>query len=295
MTKGNMLEINSLNKSYPKFELKNINLAIKKGEIMGFIGPNGAGKSTTIKSIVNIIPFDRGKITIDGKDLSSNEIEIKQDIGYVGEHLDFYEKVKIRKIYKFTRKYYKNWDESLFADLVKRFGLDLDKKMNELSKGMIVKFSLAMALAHHPKLLILDEPTSGLDPVVRNDLLEMLLEIVKNERCSVLFSSHITEDIAKIADKVAFIYDGEIRLIAEKKAILERYFWIPSETFVKDMNQVRVVMKNREGAVIDISDCPPSKVKQLKENSGIKNVSLDELLRIILKVNENNQSGGEYA
>lgn len=288
MSKGNMLEINSLNKSYPKFELKNITLSIKKGEIMGFIGPNGAGKSTTIKSIVNIIPFDRGKITIDGKDLSSNEIEIKHDIGYVGEHLDFYEKVKIRKIYKFTKKYYKNWDESLFADLVKRFGLDLDKKMNELSKGMIVKFSLAMALAHHPKLLILDEPTSGLDPVVRNDLLEMLLETVKNERCSVLFSSHITEDIAKIADKVAFISDGEIRLIAEKKAILERYFWIPSETFVKDMNPVKVVMKNREGAVIDISDCPPSKIKELKENGGIKNVCLDELLRIILKVNENN-------
>lgn len=295
MLKEYMLEINDLNKSYQKFKLKNINLSLKKGEIMGFIGPNGAGKSTTIKSIVNIIPFDSGKITIDGKDLSSNEIAIKHDIGYVGEHLDFYEKVKLGKIYKFTRKYYKNWDESLFADLVKRFDLDLDKKMNELSKGMIVKFSLAMALAHHPKLLILDEPTSGLDPVVRNDLLEILLETVKNEQCSVLFSSHITEDIAKIADKVAFIYDGEIRLVAEKKAILERYFWIQSAALVKDMNTVKIVMENRDGAVIDISDCTASKIKGFKENNEMKNVTLDELLRLILKVHENNYSGGLYA
>jgi ABC-2 type transport system ATP-binding protein len=290
-----MLEVNNLNKSYEKFTLKNINLALNKGEIMGFIGPNGAGKSTTIKSIVNIIPFDSGKIIIDGMDSRANEIEVKQILGYVGEHLDFYEKVKLRKIYRFASRFYKNWDENLFAALIKRFDLDLDKKMKQLSKGMVVKFSLALALAHHPKLLILDEPTSGLDPVVRNDLLDILQETVRNEQCSVLFSSHITEDIAKIADRVAFIYDGEIKLVEDKKTILESYYWSQSLGELKAVSTGRLVLKNRDGIVIDISDCTDSEVKTLKESNKLKSITLDELLLAILKSSDNNYRGGLYA
>ena len=205
----NVLEINNLSKKYEKFELKNINLKIPEGSILGLIGQNGAGKSTIIKSIMNIIPYDSGSIKINGNNVNiKNEISIKEEIGYVGEHLDFYPDVKLRQIYKFTCKFYRNWDESLFNRLIEIFNIDIDKKIKELSKGMVVKFSLAMALSHRPKFLLLDEPTSGLDPVIRSELLDILSEEVKSRKCSILFSSHITEDIIKIADTVAFIDNG---------------------------------------------------------------------------------------
>ena len=281
-----MLNVSNLNKCYKKFKLQNVNLQLQKGEIMWFIGPNGAGKSTTIKSIMNIIPFDDGIITVDGKNLNENEIEIKQNIGYVGEHLDFYEKVKLKKIYKFTRKCYINWDVDLFASLVKRFDLDLEKKMNELSKGMTVKFSLAMALAHHPKLLILDEPTSGLDPVIRNDLLDILKETVKKDNSAVLFSSHITEDIAKIADTVAFIHNGEIKLISNKYSILEHYLKINTLNSIKDIKAIQVIIESDEKAIIDISNCTATEIDMVKAKYEAKNITLDELLLSIIKTHE---------
>ena len=217
----NVLEINNLSKKYEKFELKNINLKIPEGSILGLIGQNGAGKSTIIKSIMNIIPYDSGSIKINGNNVNiKNEISIKEEIGYVGEHLDFYPDVKLRQIYKFTCKFYRNWDESLFNRLIEIFNIDIDKKIKELSKGMVVKFSLAMALSHRPKFLLLDEPTSGLDPVIRSELLDILSEEVKSRKCSILFSSHITEDIIKIADTVAFIDNGEIKLVENKEKIL---------------------------------------------------------------------------
>jgi len=218
-----ILHIRDLNKKYDKFALKDINIELPTGSIMGFIGPNGAGKSTTIKSILNIIPFDSGRILINGMDNIKDEIKTKQIIGYVGEQLNLYNEVSAYKIYKFVKKYYPEWDDSFFHQLVNKFGLDLNKRIKELSKGTGVKFALSLALSHHPELLVLDEPTSGLDPVVRNEVLDILLGIVNTEGCSVFFSSHITEDIVKVADYVTYINDGTILLSDSKKNILENY------------------------------------------------------------------------
>lgn len=282
-----ILEVKDLNKSYKKFQLKNINLLLERGKIMGFIGPNGSGKSTTIKSIMNIISYDSGTIMIDKKNMKDYEIELKQLIGYVGEHLDFYEKVKLDKIYKFTRRFYVNWDENLFKALIKRFDIDLDKKMKDLSKGMVVKFSLAMALAHHPKLFILDEPTSGLDPVVRHVLLEILSKTVRDEHASILFSSHITEDIVKIADEVVFIYDGEIKLVENKTTILEDYLMVSPIDLLDNIDAGKIILRGKKKAIINKRIWEPTH----NEKWNYEGVSLDELLLFI--IDQDKINGGQ--
>lgn len=206
----NILEVHNLKKEYNKFMLKNISFNVKQGEIVGIIGPNGSGKSTTMKSIMGIIPRDGGEIIIDGEKIAFDDYKYRDRIGYVGEELDFYEKIPLKKIYRFVSKCYSNWDGVVFHDLIKRFELSLDKKICECSKGMKLKFSLALALSINPKILILDEPTSGLDPLIRIELLDILNVAAKENGVAVFFSSHITEDLDKIADKFIFIYNGQI-------------------------------------------------------------------------------------
>lgn len=218
-----ILRIDRLEKKYETFALQNISFEMPRGSIMGFIGQNGAGKSTTIKSILNIIPFDGGTITVKGMDSVRDEIKVKEIIGYVGENANLYGEVKARQLYKFVKKFYAKWDDAFFFQLAEQFRLDLNKQVNDFSKGTRVKLALAFALAHHPELLVLDEPTSGLDPVVRNELLDILVDIVKTEGSSVFFSSHITEDITKIADFVTYIDNGQILLSETKKNVLGAY------------------------------------------------------------------------
>jgi ABC-2 type transport system ATP-binding protein len=215
--------ISKLNKRYKNFALQDVTFELPRGSVMGFIGPNGAGKSTTIKSILNIIPFDSGKILVDGMDNVRDEIKVKQIIGYVSEHLNLYREVTAVQLYKFIRKFYIDWDDKLFHHLVKVFGIDLTKKIGTLSKGTAMKYALSLALSHHPKLLILDEPTSGLDPVVRNEALELLEHAASNNQSSVFFSSHITEDIVKIADYVTYINNGIVLLSDKKENLLGKY------------------------------------------------------------------------
>ncbi|WP_352419096.1 ABC transporter ATP-binding protein [Proteiniborus sp.] len=220
---SNILEISNLRKVYKEFTLKDISLNLPRGYIMGLIGPNGAGKSTTIKAIMNLINYDRGKIKLFGLDYESSEEEIKNKIGYVGEEQFFYEDMTVNWMEKFISQHYKQWNREKFNSLIKRFNVSSTKKIQELSKGMRVKLSLALALAHNPELLILDEPTSGLDPVVRSEILKILLEVIQDENKSVLFSTHITEDVEKIADYVTYLIDGRIVLSAPKDELLEKW------------------------------------------------------------------------
>ena len=140
---------------------------------MGFIGSNGAGKTTTLKSILNLVHKDGGVVKMLGKDFTQNEIELKQMIGFMFGGVDYYVKSRIRSITDVVRRFYATWDDDTYTAYMRRFGIDEGKKVSELSHGMRVKYSLALALSHRAKLLILDEPTSGLDPVARDDLLEL--------------------------------------------------------------------------------------------------------------------------
>ena len=205
----NVLSVRELCKEYPGFSLHNISFDIAKGTIMGFVGRNGAGKSTTLKSILNLVHMDTGRVEFFGLDLKTHERDIKQRIGYTGGAVNFYKKKKISKLIEITKSFYENWDDVVCGEYMKLFSLDEDKTPSELSEGMKVKLSLVLALSHGAELLILDEPTSGLDPVSRNELLEIFRHL-KAKGISILFSTHIISDLEKCADEITYIRNGKI-------------------------------------------------------------------------------------
>lgn len=219
----NILEVNNLSKSYNDFSLKNISFNLERGYIMGFIGPNGAGKSTTIKLIMNLIKRNSGNIKVFGLDNIKNEKEIKQKIGFVYDENYFYEDLNLIEIKNIVAPFYKNWDEGTFKKYFSNFDLPNKKKLKELSKGMKMKYSLALALSHGAELIIMDEPTSGLDPVFRSEMLEILCSVIQDENKSIFFSTHITSDLEKVADYITFINSGEIVFSEQKDDVLQKY------------------------------------------------------------------------
>lgn len=218
-----VLEVKNLKKSYGEFSLKGLNFKLEKGYIMGFIGPNGAGKTTTIKLIMNLIKKDAGSINIFGMDNVRYEKEIKEKIGFVYDQNVFYGVLTINEMKNIVSGFYKNWDESKFENYIKRFDLNPDSVIDKLSKGMKIKFAIALALSHNAEFIIMDEPTSGLDPVFRSELMDILYSIIQDEDMSIFFSTHITSDLEKIADYITFINKGSIVFSEAKDDILERY------------------------------------------------------------------------
>ena len=216
----NAIEIKGLTKRYDGFTLDNVSFAVPKGSIMGFIGQNGAGKSTTINSLLGIIRPDEGELRIFGKDIRTDELEIKQDISAVFDELPFHETLNAKMLDKMLRYIFKEWNSETFKSYLDRFQLPFKKKFGQFSKGMKMKLQIAAALSHGAKLLIMDEATTGLDPVVRNEILDIFMEYLQNEDHSILMSSHITSDLEKIADSVTFIDKGKILLTGYKDDIL---------------------------------------------------------------------------
>ncbi len=206
----NVLEIKNICKEYDSFSLKNISFTLPKGYIMGLIGPNGAGKTTTIKLMLNMLKKSEGSIKILGLDSVTDQNRIKESIGAVFDANYFVQDWTVKEVEKSIEIFYSNWDSNKFISMLERFGLNPDKKVKELSRGMQMKLMLTCALSHDSKLLILDEPTSGLDPVARDELLDILLEYISDGQRSVLFSTHITTDLDKIADYITFINNGEL-------------------------------------------------------------------------------------
>ncbi|MGO5065831.1 MULTISPECIES: ABC transporter ATP-binding protein [unclassified Clostridium] len=218
-----ILEVKNLRKDYKNFSLENINFSLDRGYIMGFIGPNGAGKSTTIKLIMNLIKKDAGDIKIFGRDNIKYETEVKEKIGFVYDENYFYDHVNIETMKKIIAPFYKEWSDKTFNKYLKTFDLDPKKKIKNLSKGMKMKFSLALALSHNADLIIMDEPTAGLDPVFRREILDILYDLIQDENKSIFFSTHITTDLEKIADYITFINKGKIIFSEDKNEIMEKY------------------------------------------------------------------------
>ncbi|WP_027633161.1 ABC transporter ATP-binding protein [Clostridium hydrogeniformans] len=219
----NILEVKNLDKAFNDFKLDNVSFQLKKGYIMGFIGPNGAGKSTTIKLIMNLIKRDNGMIKVFGKDNIEDEKAIKEKIGFVYDEVNFYEYLKLKEIKSIVAPFYKSWDDKLFKEYMRNFSLNENKKLKELSKGMKMKFSLALALSHDADLIIMDEPTSGLDPVFRREILDLLQGIIQDENKSIFFSTHITSDLERIADYITFLNKGKVVFSESKDYIMENY------------------------------------------------------------------------
>lgn len=219
----NALEVKNLRKKYDKFELKGVSFTLEAGLIMGFIGPNGAGKTTTIKAILNQVHKDAGEILLWGKDSVKHEIELKNRIGVVLDEGHFYGHLSLKRMKELIAPFYKTWDEREYRRRIADFHLDEGKKISELSKGMRMKYAIALALSHGADLLIMDEPTSGLDPMVREELLELLRRVIQDENKAVFFSTHITSDLDKVADRIALINDGRLLFDKTKDELMDAH------------------------------------------------------------------------
>lgn len=217
------LQVERLTKTFPDFTLENISFSVPTGSVTGLIGPNGSGKTTTIKLILNLLKKDAGTITVLGLDHRKKEREFKERIGVVFDTHFFVDDWKMRDVEKAMGMFYQNWDTGVYYQYLDRFQISRGKRVRELSKGMQMKLMLACSFSHKAELLILDEPTSGLDPVSRDEMLDILLEYTGDKKHSVLFSTHITPDLDKIADQITFINKGKLFYTGEKVNFARRY------------------------------------------------------------------------
>lgn len=217
------LKVIDLCKEFQDFTLENINFSLPKGYIMGLIGPNGAGKTTIIKLMLNMLKKTAGEISILGLDSVSYQKRIKESIGAVFDSNYFVQDWTVREVEKAISLFYSNWSSDRYSSMIQRFKLDKNKKVKELSRGMQMKLMLSCAFSHDAELLILDEPTSGLDPVARDELLDILSEFIADGEKSVLFSTHITSDLDKIADYITFVNNGKLFYTGTKDQFIDSF------------------------------------------------------------------------
>ena len=284
----NILEIKNLRKVYEEFILDDISFQLPQGNIMGIIGPNGAGKTTTIKLIMNLIRRDSGDIRVFGLDPSEHEKKVKERIGYVGETQPFYEHRSARWTGRFVSHFYPGWDRKLYTSLLERFQLPPKKRIKTFSKGMKVKLSLAIAFAHHPELIILDEPTSGLDPIIRREVMDFLKETVREENTTILLSSHITDDLVRVADLILYIIEGRVVLSTTKDDLLsgwKRIHFTPGsldKAIVSKLLNPETHMFGSSGITRDYKNIRDLLKEGLEKGDiRVENVGLDDILIIL--------------
>ena len=285
---NDVLTLENVCKKYPSFSLKDVSFSVKPGEIMGFIGRNGAGKTTTLKSIMNLVHYEKGKITAFDMDMKENELANKQRIGFALSELNYYPNRTIRQLMNVTKRFYKSFDENKFNEVCKLFNLNIDKKLEELSSGMKVKYSVAVALSHHAELLILDEPTSGLDPVSRDEVLDIFREIVKSGERAILFSTHITSDLDKCASNITYIHDGEILYTGTKKDFVSSYLFVSDKSKNKDLEKEYIASKELDNRIEGLIKADN---KEIFVKNGIepKEPDLEEIM-VYLERSKNNES-----
>ena len=286
---ADFLTLEKVNKKYPSFSLKDVSFSIKPGEIMGFIGRNGAGKTTTLKCIMNLIHYESGKISAFGKEMTENELENKQRIGFALSELNYYPNKTIKQLMDVTKRFYKDFDEQKFEQVCKMFNLNQNKKLEELSSGMKVKYSVAIALSHKAELLILDEPTSGLDPVSRDEVLDIFREIVKSGDRAILFSTHITSDLDKCASNITYIHDGKIMYSGTKKDFVNSYLFVKDKTNNKELEKEYIAYKELDDRIEGLIDANKKDVFD-KKGIEVKEPDLEEIMIFLERSQDNNES-----
>lgn len=275
----NVIELKNVSKDYGDFKLDNISFEVPEGCVCGFIGQNGAGKTTTIQLILDTITRDSGEITLFGKSVYGDSASLREDIGVVFDEMGFHEFLTAKQINTIMKNVYKNWDEALYFDYLKRFSLPSKKACGSFSRGMRMKLQIATALSHGAKLLIMDEPTSGLDPIVRNEMLQIFREYVVKEDHTILLSSHITGDLEKLADEVVFIDGGRIVIKGNKDEILEKHGIIKckkEELAGIDKELIVSYELSSMGAEILVNDV--NTARKLYPNMVIEQAGLEEIM-----------------
>lgn len=275
---NNILEVRGLNKSYDTFSLKDVSFAIPKGYVMGFIGPNGAGKTTTIKSILNMVNYQSGEIALFGKDHTDEYARLNEQIGIVMDSPFFVDDWTMDDVEMAVSPFYSAWDCKKYTDLLKHFNIARKLKIKELSRGMKVKLMVAIALSHEAQLLILDEPTSGLDPAARDELCGMLGDFITDENKSILFSTHITTDLEKIADYITFIMNGRIIFTGTKEALLEKYVLVKGGLDEINPEQQRAFIGFRKHSTGFEGMIEAVNLNKLPQNLLVEPVTLEDII-----------------
>lgn len=284
------LILKNVNKKYEKsnFAIKDISFSIPEGSIVGFIGENGAGKSTTMNCILNVIRRDSGTIEIFGREMTDEDIDIRENIGVVYDSNNFPEYLTAKQLADILGRIYSKWDDFCFEQFLRRFGLPESQKIKSYSRGMSMKLAIAVALSHDSKLLILDEATSVLDPIMRDEILDVLLEFVKQENHSILLSSHITSDLEKIADYIVFIHNGEIILNKTKDELIYEYGVIRcSENDFHNILSEDILSSMKKDYQIDVLIKNKKLMEKKYKNLIIDSVSLDEIMLLLAKGERN--------
>lgn len=283
----NAIEIKNLVKKYDsKFELNIPKLEIPSGRIVGLIGENGAGKTTLIKSLLNLIKVNQGSIKIFDKDSLKEEAIIKEDIGIVLDGMFLPEILNAQDVNKILKDIYKNWEEIEFFRLLEDFEIPLNKKIKELSKGMRKKLEIATALSHHAKLLILDEATSGIDPVVREEILDLLLKFVMDEEHTVLLSTHITSELEYISDNIIFMDHGKIILEDSRDNIMENYAILKCDkAYLEKIDKEDIITykNNRFDCQVLVNDVEKIKKKYKDNDLVFDKITLQDLMVLMIK------------
>ncbi len=279
------LSIDGLTKSYKGFTLDNVSFKIEEGTVMGLIGQNGAGKTTIIRLIMNMTKRDGGTVTVCGLDNLEDEIAVKNKIGYVSDECFLFYGATLAKTAKVCAAVYDNWDREKFEGFIKKWNLPGKKKIATLSKGMQTKAMVAVALSHNPELLILDEPTAGLDPVARIEILDLLRDFVSDGKRSVLFSTHITGDLDKIADVITLIINGQIRESMSIDEVEDRYAVISgANSIITPENEPFTIglrkLSTGFEALVNRSDLPKF------AGASVKNPNVENLLVYTIRQNE---------
>ncbi len=275
-----VMNVNQLCKSYKDFSLKSINFQIKKGTITGFVGPNGSGKTTTIKCLLNLIRHDSGNISILGLDSIKHEREIKDQLGIVLDVGYYYEDLTLSEMKRLIAPIYSAWDDKVYQHYLQRFSLPADRKIKDLSKGMRMKYSILLAISHNAKLFIMDEPTSGLDPLIRNDLIEILKDLIQDEERTVFFSTHITSDLDKVADDVIFLFDGQIFLQGEKDEIKNNHVIVKGSNALlnEDAEKHFIGIHKTPYGIEGLSNDKAAVKRLLKDNATYEVPTIEDIL-----------------
>ncbi len=283
----NILQIKKLHKKYTNFSLDHISFSVPYGTIMGLVGENGAGKTTIINLILNEIKKDSGSIYIMDKDNIVHEKTLKDKIGVVFDECHFPDLFNAVELEQFLKRIYSSWQTKKYQEYLNKFGIQKDKIIKNYSKGMKVKLSFAVALSHCPRLLILDEATSGLDPIIRDEILDILLNFVQEDKNSVLFSSHITSDLEKIADYITFIHKGKLLFTKPKCELIYNYGLIKcGDEIFKSINKKDIVRYQKQESSWQVLVSDVENARRNYKKCIIKNATIDEIMLLYVKGRE---------
>ena len=277
----NILELQQICKSFPKsnFILDKLSFSLPYGAILGFVGENGAGKTTTIGCILNTVRKDSGMVKLFGKEMRDIDTDIREKIGVVYDGDNFPGFWTAKQLSQVMEGIYTQWDNALFQKYLEDFHLPVKQKIKNYSRGMTMKLAIAVALSHHPQLLILDEATSGLDPIMRDEMLDVFLEFVQEESHSILLSSHITSDLEKVADYITFIHNGKLIMTASKNDLVYNYAVMRcKESQFLALDPGDIIAYRKRDFQIDVLVNNGKEAQRKYKGSVVDHVSVDEIM-----------------